>query len=115
MSLEIEGKIIKINTPLSGQSSNGTWKKQDFIVETLGQYPKKVCFTAWGDLTDMLNKFKEGDSVKVSFNPESREYNERWYTELKAWKINKVGESTTVISNVQEESTNNVQDDDLPF
>jgi hypothetical protein len=56
-------------------------------VETQEQYPKKVCFSAWGDKVSILKSFKTEDTVKVSFNIESREFNGRWYTDLRVWKI----------------------------
>ncbi len=87
MNPEIEGKIIKILPEQTGEGKFGKWIKQEFIIETLDQYPKKVCFSTWGDKTDSLKHLKEGESVVISFNPESREYNDRWYTDLRAWKI----------------------------
>lgn len=87
MSLEIEGKIITIMPEQSGEGKFGKWVKQEFVIETKDQYPKKICFSVWGDKTDSLKHLKEEDIVMVSFNPESREYNNRWYTDLRAWRI----------------------------
>jgi len=70
-----------------GQGKNGNWKKQEFILETGDTYPKKVCIAVWGDKIDFKN-FKMGDAVDVSFDVESREYNGKWYTDVKAWKVN---------------------------
>jgi hypothetical protein len=39
------------------------------------------------DKTDEIQKYKVGDTVTVSFDPESREYNNKFYTDLRAWKI----------------------------
>ena len=47
--MEITGKIINLLSLQTGISKNGHWRKQDFIVETSGQYPKKVCISIWGD------------------------------------------------------------------
>ena len=44
MALEINGKIIKILPQQSGTGRNGVWKKQDFILETNEQFPKKISF-----------------------------------------------------------------------
>jgi hypothetical protein len=88
--MEISGKIVALLPEQSGQGKNGTWKKQEYILETAGQYPKKVCFSVWGDKIDQFN-VKTGDAVEVSFDVESREYNQRWYTELRAWKVAKQG------------------------
>src|ERR1043165_3644111 len=83
--MDISGKIIQLLPVQTGQGKNGTWKKQDFILETGDQYPKKVCIAVWGDKINMGN-FKMGDMVEVSFDVESREYNGRWYTDVKGWE-----------------------------
>jgi hypothetical protein len=84
--MEISGTIIKLLPLQSGQSKNGGWKKQDFILETEDQYPKKVCISAWGDKIDQF-QLAEGKKVKAAINIESREYNEKWYTDVKVWRI----------------------------
>lgn len=84
--MEIKGKVIAILPEQSGESRNGTWRKQEFVIETMDQYPKKVCMEIWGDrIDDMLPK--EGQDVTASINIESREWNGRWFTNVKAWKI----------------------------
>ena len=45
--MEIKGKIIEILPEKSGQSTNGEWRKQEYILETDTSYPKKICFMAW--------------------------------------------------------------------
>jgi hypothetical protein len=85
--MDISGKIIQFLQVQTGQGKNGTWKKQEFILETGDQYPKKVCISVWGDKVN-LSGIKPGDMVDVSFDVESREYNSRWYTEVRAWKVN---------------------------
>ena len=77
MLLEINGKIVELLPVKSGQSANGEWRKQEYILETDGQYPKKICFMAWGDKIDQFN-IKQGETVEVSVDLESREYNGRW-------------------------------------
>lgn len=84
--MEITGRIIQLLPLQTGQGKNGVWKKQDFVIETDGQYPKKVCISAWGDKISE-NVLVEGKEVTVSFDIESREFNGRWYTDVKAWKV----------------------------
>jgi len=86
--MELEGKIIQINPLQSGEGKNGPWKKQDYILETKSQYPKKVCITVWGDKVDQF-ALKENEDVNISIELESREYNSRWYTDVRAWKVEK--------------------------
>lgn len=89
MSMELTAKLIKLLPEQSGEGKNGRWVKQDFIVETMEQYSKKVCISVWGDKTDLIKTQNPGDVLKISINIESREYNEKWYTDIKAWKIEK--------------------------
>lgn len=90
--MELEGRIIMILPLSSGVSKNGNeWRKQEYILETNhSQYPKKVCFNLWGEKIDQF-ALTEGDNVKVSIDLESREFNGRWYTDVRAWNIEKVG------------------------
>ena len=84
--MELQGKCIAALPIESGTSKSGNaWQKQNFVIETAGQYPKKVCFQLFGDkVNDCPNV---GEEVKVSFDPESREWNGRWFTQLNAWKV----------------------------
>ena len=85
--MEIKGKIVQILPLQGGQTkAGGEWKKQEYILETEGQYPKKVCFNLWGDRIEQY-PVVEGEEVTVSFDLDSREFNGRWYTEVRAWKI----------------------------
>ncbi len=89
MAMEISGKLIKKMPVQSGSSDRGTWSRQDIIIETPGQYPKSVCISLWGDRVNDAVKYNEGDLLKISFDIQSREYNERWYTDVRAWRIEK--------------------------
>ena len=88
--MEITGRIIQLLPLQTGQGKNGVWKKQDFVIETEGQYPKKVCISAWGDKVSE-SMLVVGKEVTVSFDIESREFNGRWYTDVRAWKVEEGG------------------------
>ena len=87
MSLSVSGRIIKKLEVVSGVSGNGEWKKQQFVVETQEQYPKKICLQVWNEKLNDLSGFNENDMVQVDIRIESREWNERWYTDVTAWRI----------------------------
>jgi hypothetical protein len=120
MAMEVKGKVIQVLTPQTGQGKKGTWRKQEFILETQSQYPKKVCLSLWGDKIDQF-KVSAGDTVTASVELESREYNSRWYTEARAWKIVKEssGQSFDGIDAAQDTGGSNLNQgtstDDLPF
>ena len=86
--MELIGKIIQILPLQEGVSKAGTpWKKQEYILETLGtQYPRKVCFNLFGDNVDKF-PMQVGQDVTVSIDIESREFNGRWYTDVRAWNV----------------------------
>jgi hypothetical protein len=86
--MEISGKIIAILPQTTGQGKNGMWRSQDYVLETGDQYPKKVCFNLFNDKIDQF-PIAIDDQVNISFDIESREYNGRWYTTVRAWKIDK--------------------------
>lgn len=116
MAMELKGKIIQILPAQTGMGKKGQWKKQEFIVETQAQYPKKVCLSAWGDKIDQFS-IAEGDLVNVSVDLESREYNGRWYTEARAWKLEKSGSAGSVAPPPGDEPFESAGSatDDLPF
>lgn len=88
MAMEVKGTLIQVLKIESGTSKAGKeWQKQDFVIETNEQYPKKVCFTLFGDKVSLINGVKEGDEVEVFFNLESRDFNGKWYHNINAWKI----------------------------
>lgn len=92
-SLELEGKLIQKLNVQSGTSARGTWEKQEFVLEIPdGNYTNKAVFNVWGaDKVKELASVSEGSDVRVSFNISSREYNGRWYTDLRAWRITPAG------------------------
>lgn len=85
MSLELKGKCIQVLPVETGMGSKGQWKKMSFILQTHGNYPKKVCLQLWGDKVD--NRPAVGDELTCAIDPESREYQGRWYTDIRVWKI----------------------------
>ncbi len=94
--MQLTAKLTAILPEQTGAGKNGQWKKQDIIVETDGQYPKKVCISLWGEMFDR-NILKVGNRLTISFDIESREFNGKWYTDVKAWKVesgNSSGPST---------------------
>ena len=86
--MEITGKLIQLLPEVSGESARGPWIRGGFVIETDGDYPRKVAFTAFGEeRVAMAKNIPMGSPVQVTFTPESREFNEKWYTDLRASRI----------------------------
>lgn len=103
MDLKITGTVKQILDLQSGEGKNGPWKKQDFILETPGKYPRQVCVTQWGDQIDK-NNVQEGETLTAWIDIQSREYKGRWYTDIKAWKVER--------GDAPGESSQGLQDDE---
>lgn len=127
MSFETKGKIVKILEPQTGTSKNGEWKKQDIILETSEAYPKKICFSLWNDKISQLEGVEVGDEVRVMFNVASREYNNKWYSDITAYQLDNMSKkeyesSVSIPSNKQETAKLDLDvlaasedNEDLPF
>ena len=86
--MEIVGKIIQILPKQSGVSKQGNpWEVQPFILETLDQYPRKVYIEIFGSERVKQNPLDIDHVVTVSYDLESREFNGRWYTSVRAWRV----------------------------
>lgn len=84
--MEIEGKLIQDLGIQEGISkANNPWKKQEWILETTGSYPHKVKFTVFGERRIDELKLICGESYRISFDLDSREFNGRWYTDVNAY------------------------------
>ena len=86
MDLRITGKVTQILEEQSGEGRNGPWRKQEFILQTEGDYPKDVCIIQWGDNIDQF-AIQEGERLTAHIDVQSREFKGRWYTDVKAWRI----------------------------
>ena len=119
MALELEGRIVRKLGVQTGTSARGAWSKQEFIFEYQeGNYPTQVCMNVWGeDKVRELDKYQVNDRVKVSFNLSSREFNGRWYTDVRAWRFEPAG-SYSAPAGAPMPSADDMSapaDDDLPF
>ena len=101
--MEITGKVVAVLELQSGTSKKGSeWKKRDFVIETLDEkFPKKVCFTLFGDRADACPSI---DSVvNVAFDIDAHEYNGKWFNSVNAWKVEP---ASTATAQVAQQATN---------
>ncbi len=94
--MDIEGTVIQYLGRQEGTSKAGNhWKKDEYVMETPGTYPKKVKFTIFGDRCDTM-KCEPGKTYNFSVDIESREFNGRWYTDVNVYAVRLIetGQST---------------------
>lgn len=85
--MEIQGKVVRLGNLTEGTSPRGAWRKQELIIETLEQYPKQVCLVCWGDRVAEAQNFTPGQIIKAQISIESREFNGKWYTDVKPFRF----------------------------
>lgn len=86
--MEITGKIIAALQPRSGTSvrTGNTWMSQEYVIETHDQYPRKCVFTVFGEDRIKEMNIQLGAEMTISFDIDAREYNGRWYNDIRAWR-----------------------------
>lgn len=89
--MEITGKIIVAAEPRGGVSARtgNSWKMQEFVIETIEQYPHKCMFSVFGEDRLREMNIQVGEVMTVSFDIDAREYNGRWYNDLRAWRVSR--------------------------
>jgi hypothetical protein len=90
--MEFIGKTIAVLPIKEGnaKSTGNPWKVQSYVIESHDEYPKKMCFDVFGE--DKINQFniKTGDELKVSFDVDAHQWQDRWFNSIRAWKVERV-------------------------
>lgn len=94
--MEITGKVVRLGALVEGTSARGPWRKQELIIETEEQYPRTVCLICWSNQIDEIQQFAPGQSIKAQIEISSREFNGKWYTDVRAWRFDPVGAAAPV-------------------
>lgn len=110
--MEVKGKVLKVLPEEKGESKAGkSWFKSGFVIETFDQYAKTIALTVMSEkLIPVVKGLKIGEEVTAHINIESREYQDKYFTNVTAWKIDKANEPKT-----ESEPKVKVTDEDLPF
>lgn len=122
MSFEIEGKLFK---KFDTESKSAKFQARDLVIEIAdGQYPQFIKFQLVQDRCSLLDDYNEGEQIKVHFDLRGREWNGKYFTNLNAWRLEKVGdaEAPVTATAAAEDSFPSAADepsievnDDLPF
>ena len=95
--MEITGKIIAVLPENSGTSARtgNPWMSQAYVIETQGQYPKKLAFDVFGEERIKQFNIQQGEELTVRFDFDAHEYNGRWFNQIRAYNVEKIGQQTT--------------------
>lgn len=95
MSFEIEGTLHK---KYEVESKSNSFQTREFVLVTEGQYPQYVKFQLTQDKCGTIDRFNEGDRIKVSFDLRGREWQGKFFTNLNAWRIDAGGQQEGMVS-----------------
>ncbi len=91
MSFETEGTLYK---KFETESKTETFRTREFVIKHEGQYPQFIKFQLTQDRCDLIDKLDEGDNIRVSFDLRGREWNDKYFTNLNAWRVEKISQET---------------------
>jgi hypothetical protein len=87
--MDLTGKVIAILEARSGvsQRTGNTWMTQEYVIEVPGNFPRKMMFNIFGE--DRIKQFniQPGEEITVQFDIDAREFNGRWYNDIRAYNI----------------------------
>jgi hypothetical protein len=98
MALELSGKLIKKLEVQSGTGDRGQWSRQSIVIEVPGQYTRTVCLSLWNEQVNEAAHYNIGDLLKVSFDLQSREFNGKWYTDVRPWRMEREAISVATVA-----------------
>lgn len=99
----------------SGEKDGKEWKVANFLVETKGKYPKKVLLDGFNAVAETVNTLSAGDEVEVVYEPEAKEYNGRWYNQIRCVKLELLTKKTKAATKKTQVVENEEDGLDLPF
>lgn len=118
--MNFTGKVIAILEPKSGtsKSTGNAWMNQEFVVESNEMYPKKMCFSVFGE--DKIKQFniQMGAELDVHFDIDANEWQGRWFNSIRAWKVDHLGGAPTTAPTAPKKSIpayTPEEKEDLPF
>ena len=107
--MEIQGRITHILETRTGSGQKGAWTVYNYVLETAGQYPKQIAF----EVFNSDHGLNVGDGITAQANVESREHNSKWYTSVKAYKVEVHGAKPAPAGN--RPTMEDDESDGLPF
>ena len=112
--MEITGKIIAVLPANSGTSARtgNPWMSQTYVIETQGQYPKKLAFDVFGEERIKQFNIKQGEELTVRFDIDAHEYQGRYFNQIRAFNVEKIGQQT--IQQPTPQPTDNVSNPQAP-
>ena len=119
--LEFTGKVIAVLDKRSGTSKSGNaWVTQEYVIETAEQYPKKCCFSLFGEEKIAACNIQIGETITAHIDIDARQWESRWFNSISAWKIERASDTGAQAQEAPQQAPADIsqsgqQGEDLPF
>ena len=115
--LEIAGKVIAVLDKRSGTSKSGNaWVTQEYVIETAEQYPKKCCFSLFGEEKIASCNIQIGETITAHIDIDARQWENKWFNSISAWKIERDSDVGAQAQDGNNETpTVPITEEDTPF
>lgn len=100
--MELTGKIIAVMPAKSGVSpkTGNNWMTQEYVIEVPGQFPKRCAFSVFGEDRIKLFNIQNGEDITIQFDIDAREYNGRWFNDVRTYAVTRPQMQQAVVPNV---------------
>jgi len=111
----MEALFVTKTNDRSGEKNGKEWRVSNFLIETKGQYPKKVLLEGFNAIATTVDNLSEGDEVEVLFEPEAKEFNGKWYNSIKCFKLELLTKKAKSPAPKKSKVADDEEDNQLPF
>ena len=90
--MELAGRVIAVLEARSGlaKTTGNPWMTQEYVIETHEQFPRRMVFNVFGEEKIKQLNIQLGEEINVFFDINAREYQGRWYNDIRAWRVDRV-------------------------
>ena len=87
--MKLKGKIIAVLPVKKGTTDKGDWQSQQYVLETIEEYPKRLLFEVFGESKIKEFDIKQDEVLTVSYDPKAEEKDGRWYGKNQAFAVSR--------------------------
>ncbi len=101
MSFEVEGNLYR---KFDTEQKTDSFRAREFVLQIEGQYPQLIKFQLTQDRCDLIDAYDEGNQLKVHFDLRGREWNDKYFTNLNAWRVEAAEQGAAAAAPAQQSS-----------
>ena len=85
MAYKATGRLHKV---FDTEQKSASFQAREFVIEVAdGKFPQMVKFQLTQDKCSLIDDYSENEDITVDFDLRGREWNDKYFTNLNAWRI----------------------------